>query len=62
MARSDIQQSLYDYMTKLCRQQADVIQSHENRHVRSVEQGEARHRKYKRLKLGGSQDYSRSSD
>jgi hypothetical protein len=29
---------------------------------RSIGQGEARHRKYKRLKLGGGQDYDRSSD
>jgi hypothetical protein len=27
-----------------------------------IEQGEARHRKYKRLKLGGSQPYDRSND
>jgi hypothetical protein len=32
---------LYDYITKLCREQADVIQNYENEHVRSVEQGEA---------------------
>jgi hypothetical protein len=51
-----------DYITKLCRQQAEVIQNHENEHVRSIEQGETRHRKYKRLKLGGGQAYDRSSD
>jgi hypothetical protein len=27
-----------------------------------IGQGEARHRKYKRLKLGGGQGYDRSSD
>jgi hypothetical protein len=37
----------------LCRKQAEVIQNHENEHVRGIVQGEARHRKYKRLKLGG---------
>jgi hypothetical protein len=31
-------------------------------HVRGIGQGEARHRKYKRLKLGGGQAYDRSSD
>jgi hypothetical protein len=31
---------------KLCRQQAEVIQNHENEHVRGIGQGEARHRKY----------------
>jgi hypothetical protein len=46
----------------LWRQQAEVIQNHENEHVRSIGQGEVRHRKYKRLKLGGSQAYDRWSD
>jgi hypothetical protein len=49
-------------MTKLCRQQAEVIQQHENANVRNIGQGEQRHRKYKRLKLGGGQAYNRSSD
>jgi hypothetical protein len=44
---------VYDYITKLCRQQAEVIQNHENEHVRGMGRGEARHRKYRRLKLGG---------
>jgi hypothetical protein len=39
-----------------------VIQNHENEHVRGIEQGEVRHRKYKRLKLGDGQAYDRSSD
>jgi hypothetical protein len=30
------------------RQQAEVIQNHENENVRYIGQGEARHRKYKR--------------
>jgi hypothetical protein len=38
------------------------LQNHENDHVRGIGQGEARHRKYKRLKLGGGQAYYRSSD
>jgi hypothetical protein len=46
---------IYDYITKLCRQQAKVIQNHENEHVRDMGQGEARHGKYKRLKLGAGQ-------
>jgi hypothetical protein len=49
-------------MTKLCRQQAEVILNHDNENVRYIEQGEARHRKYKRLRLGGGQAYDRSSD
>jgi hypothetical protein len=51
-----------DYITKLSRQQAEVIQNHENINVQNIGQGEARHRKYKRLKLGGGQAYDRSSD
>jgi hypothetical protein len=42
---------IYDYVTKLSRQQAEVIQNHEHVNVRNIGQGEARHRKYKRLKL-----------
>jgi hypothetical protein len=30
---------IYDYITKLCRQQAEVIQNHENEHVRGIGQG-----------------------
>jgi hypothetical protein len=53
---------VYDYMTKLSRQQAEVILNHENANVRNIGQGDAPHRKYKRLKLGGGQAYDRSSD
>jgi hypothetical protein len=49
-------------MTKLCRQQAEVILNPNNEIVRYVGQGEARSRKYKRLKLGGGQAYDHSSD
>jgi hypothetical protein len=51
----------YDYITKLCRQQAEVIQNHDNANVRNIGQDEADHRKYKRLKFGGGQAYDRSS-
>jgi hypothetical protein len=53
---------IYGYITKLCRQQAEVIQNHENANVRNIGLGEPRHRKYKRLKLGGGQAYDRSSN
>jgi hypothetical protein len=53
---------VYDYITKLCSKQAEVIRNHENEHVRGIGQGEARHRKCKRLKLGGGQAYDRSSE
>jgi hypothetical protein len=53
---------VYDYITKLCRRQAEVIQNHPNLNVRAIGQGEAIHRKYKRFKLGGGQAYHHSSD
>jgi hypothetical protein len=52
---------IYDYITKLCKQQTEVIQNHENTNVRNIGQGEAQHRKCKRLKLGGGQAFDRSS-
>jgi hypothetical protein len=52
---------VYDYITKLCRQQAEVIQNHDNENVCTIGQGEVRHRKYKILKLGGGQAYDRSN-
>jgi hypothetical protein len=53
---------IYDLITKLCRQQAEVIQNHANPNVHNIGQGEAQHRKYRRLKLCGGQAYDRSSD
>jgi hypothetical protein len=32
---------VYDYMTKLCRQQAEVTLNHDNENVGGTEQGEA---------------------
>jgi hypothetical protein len=52
----------YDFITKLCRQQAEVIQNHHYTNVRNIGQGEAQHWKYKRLKLGGGQAYDCSND
>jgi hypothetical protein len=56
------QPSIYDYVTNVCRQQAEVIQNHENEHVRSIGQDKGRQRKHKRLKLGDGQAYDSSSD
>jgi hypothetical protein len=53
---------VYDYITKLCRWQAEVIQNHDNENVCSIGQVEVRHRKYNRLKLGGGQAYNHSRD
>jgi hypothetical protein len=52
---------VYDYIIELCKQKAEVIQNHQNDHVRNKGKGEGRHRKYKRLKLCGSQAYDCSS-
>jgi hypothetical protein len=41
---------VYDYMTKLCRRQAEIIHTHENENVRNIGQGKAPNRKYNRLK------------
>jgi hypothetical protein len=41
--------------------QAEVILNHKNPNVRAIGQGEPKHRKYKRLELGGGQAYDRSS-
>jgi hypothetical protein len=51
---------VYDYI-KSSRQQTQVIQNHENENVRYIEQGEAQHRKYKRLKPGNGHLYDSSS-
>jgi hypothetical protein len=52
---------IYDYVTKLCGQQAEVIQNHGNANVRNKGKREPRNRKFKRLKLGGGQAHDRSS-
>jgi hypothetical protein len=51
-----------DYITKLCRQQAEAIQNHENADVPNIRKGEVQNRKYKRLKLVGGQAYDHSSN
>jgi hypothetical protein len=53
---------VYDYTTKLCWQQVEVIQKYENEHVCNMEQEKVRHRKDEGLKLGGGQAYDHSSD
>jgi hypothetical protein len=49
----------YDYVTKLYRRQAEIIQNHENENVIIIGQGETPLRKYSRLKLGGGHMYDR---
>jgi hypothetical protein len=50
---------VYNYITELCRQQAEVIQNNENSYIGNIGPGKAQHSKYKRIKLGGSQAYDR---
>jgi hypothetical protein len=42
---------VYDYITKTCKQQTEVIQNHENENVRYIGQGEARHKIIRGLNL-----------
>jgi hypothetical protein len=53
---------VYDYISKLCRTQAEVILNHVNSNLSGIGQGEARHRKCKKFKHGGGQAYDRSAD
>jgi hypothetical protein len=53
---------VYDYIIKLCRTQAELFLNHANPNIRGIEQGEARHGKVKRFKLGCGQAYDRSTD
>jgi hypothetical protein len=52
----------YNYITKVCMQQAEVLQNHGNANVRNIGQVESRHRKCKRINLGGGQAYDHSCD
>jgi hypothetical protein len=54
--------SVYDFIIELCRTQAELILNHVYPNVRGIGQEEARHRKYKRLKLRVGQPYYRSVD
>jgi hypothetical protein len=47
---------VYDYVTKLCRQQAKSYK------IMRMNMFATGHRKYKRLMLGGGQAYDRSND
>jgi hypothetical protein len=50
------------YGIKLRREQALVIHNHGNKNVRNIEQGDARHRKYKKFKFDGIRTSDHSSD
>jgi hypothetical protein len=50
---------VYDYITKLCRKQTEVIENHENEHVRGTGRGETRCRQYMGIEIGGGQSYVR---
>jgi hypothetical protein len=44
-----------DSITKLCWQQEEIVENHEAENVYNSGQGEAQHKKYKKLTLGGAQ-------
>jgi hypothetical protein len=52
---------VYDYITKLCKRQAEMIHNNENENVRNIGQGETPRRKYEMLKLGGDHLYNCSN-
>jgi hypothetical protein len=49
---------VYDFITKLCGQEAEVIQNHENATACNTGQGGGIQRKCRRFKLGGGQAYN----
>jgi hypothetical protein len=51
----------YDYITKLCRTQAESIYNHEDGNVLNIGQGKTLYRKHKRPKLGGGHLYDLSN-
>jgi hypothetical protein len=53
---------VYEYITKLCGKEIEVVQNHLNPNLRATGQGEAVDRKYKRLQFVGGQFYDSSSD
>jgi hypothetical protein len=42
---------VYNYITKLCRRQVEIIHNLKNENVRNIEQGETPHRECKRLNM-----------
>jgi hypothetical protein len=53
---------VYDYITKLCRKQAEVILNYRNPVLRGIGPGQAMQKKYKRLKLGKGEAYNSSAE
>jgi hypothetical protein len=52
---------VYDFITKLCRRQAQIIHNHKNENVCNIGQDKTPHREHKKLKLGGGHLYDSSS-
>jgi hypothetical protein len=52
---------VYGFVTKLCRQQAEVVLNQVNKNVPTIGLGEAKHKKYKRLKLHVGLTYDSSN-
>jgi hypothetical protein len=54
-------QHIYD-ITKLCKQQTEVIENYESANIHDIGKSEARQGKYEKLKLGRDHAYDRSCD
>jgi hypothetical protein len=52
---------IYNYITKLCRRQAEINHNNENENVHNIGKDKTTHRKYKGLKIGSGRLYDRSS-
>jgi hypothetical protein len=48
---------IYDFITKSCKQQAEVTQNHHNPSARVAGQGKHQQRKHKSFKFEGGQEY-----
>jgi hypothetical protein len=53
---------VYDCITKLCRTQTQLIVNDVNPNTSGTGEGQARHRMYKKFKLGDGQAYGHSAD
>jgi hypothetical protein len=53
---------VYDYISKLYKQQAQIFRNNENSYFRNIGQGDALGRKYRRIKLGSEQAHGRESN
>jgi hypothetical protein len=53
---------VYDFITKSCKQQSEVVRNKQNENILNIGQGAAQHKKCGRLKHGGGHACDRSID